>query len=200
MKTPMEQELSRVLRERAASIDVLPDYRLEPDPAARRGTRRRRMLAAGRPWTVLVSGAAIVAMVVVGIVGVRWGMHGDRHPTDRAATCSAATSHRFVTALRDGALPVGDVVMSAAHDGTMLVASEHDGITRTVETVSSGGSVSRLWTARPGDRLRAVANPSGAINDGWATFVLERIDGTGVPQVRVADLFHKSIATLTVDA
>ena len=105
----------------------------------------------------------------------------DRHSTDRAATCSAATSHRFVTALHDGALPVGDVVLSAAHDGTMLVASEHDGITAAVETVSPGGSVSRLWTARPGDRLRAVANPSGAINDAWAAFVLERVDGTQRP-------------------
>jgi hypothetical protein len=90
--------------------------------------------------------------------------------------------------------------MSAAHDGTMLVASEHDGITRAVEAVSPGGSVSRLWTARPGDRLRAVANPSGAINAAWAIFVLVPVDGRSAPQVYVADRSTKSLATVPVDS
>jgi hypothetical protein len=196
----MEQELERVLRERAASIDVLPDYRLEPEPSnVQQGVRRGRRSATGRPWTLIVSGAAIAALIAAGIVGARIGLLSDRHRSAPSATCVAATSSRFVAALRDGALPVGDVVLSAAHDGTLLIAVDHGGVTTSVEAMSPSGTRSTMWTARAGDRLRAVANPSGAINDAWATFVLVPVDGAGAPQVRVADRFHHTLAPVSLD-
>jgi hypothetical protein len=59
--------------------------------------------------------------------------------------------------------------------------------------------MSTLWTARTGERMRAVANPSGAINDTWATFVLVPVDGAGAPRVRVADLYHHTLSTVPID-
>jgi hypothetical protein len=129
---------------------------------------------------------------------VRIGRLSERHHAVPSATCIAGTSSRFVSALHDGALPVGDVVLSAAHDGTLLVAVDRDGVTTAVEALNPDGTRSTLWTARAGDRLRAVANPSGAINYAWATFVLVPVHGA--PQVRVADRFHHTLAQVSVDA
>jgi hypothetical protein len=59
--------------------------------------------------------------------------------------------------------------------------------------------MSTLWTARTGDRLRVVANPSVAINAAWATFVLVPVSGRGASQVYIADLYHHTLETAPVD-
>ena len=56
-----------------------------------------------------------------------------------------------------------------------------------------------MWTAGRNERVRAVADPSGGITDGWAVFVLAPVVGTGAGRMLGVDLSSASVTELIVD-
>jgi len=184
----LEDQLTRVLNDRARAIETAPAYRLVPEAVvATRRPRTSRPRATRRiSWPVIASAAAVAALVAL-VVVLANGWAGSRRsaPTLNGAQCNLAQSAAFSLALRGGRLPVGSRVLSGDSDGTSLVSVEQAGVTTAVELISRSGAVHVLWRASAGDRLRAVANPSGSITPDAAVFVLDP-EGSGTPRVMFA--------------
>jgi len=181
MTTDLEDQLARILVDRAETIVEPPNYRLVPAPDHRPG-----MAPARRFGWQLVASAAAVATLVGGVAALAGNEDGHRVPPANGVTCVLAHSSRFTSALRDGLLPAGSVVLATAPDGVALVGVERGGTTTAVDLVDAAGVPTRLWTAHAGERVRAVANPSGAVNDAYAAFVIAPL-GSGTPQLIVDD-------------
>ncbi|HEV7206931.1 MAG TPA: hypothetical protein VGN18_20180 [Jatrophihabitans sp.] len=201
MTSPMERELTRVLKERAASIEVAPEYRLEPLPASKGASDVRARDVRPRPtWAAWVTSTAMLTALVV-IALLAWTRASNDHRSEPSVGhCAITGPTPFAAALRAGALPAGNAVLAAAGDGSLLVATGHDGATSAVDVLSPVGTRTRLWTTRPADRVRVVANPSGAFDGSTAVLVLVPTGGHGTPEIMVVDSGTHSSASLTVDA
>lgn len=141
----------------------------------------------------------LAAVAVIALVA--WTGAGDDHrPEPSVGRCAITGSAPFAAALRAGALPGGTAVLAAAGDGSLLVAVEHGGATSAVEVLSPTGTRTRLWTAGPSERVRVVANPSGAFDGSTAALVLVPTGGHRAPEVVVVDAAAHFSATLTLDA
>jgi hypothetical protein len=206
--TDLERDLTRVLGQRAALVDAAPRYQLALAPETsrprgqrwRRPRRPRRDPESRRMWSGLVTAAVVAAVVALGVTAwIGAGKHPLRDTQSGLARCVASGSGRFATALRHGALPTGDVVLSGAADAGQLVAVQRDGVTRAVEVWSAPGRTVRVWTAKPNERLWAIANPFGALSDQWVAFVLAPLGGTGGGHALVANTANGQVVTLQPD-
>lgn len=192
----VEDELTRILHERSLLIDSAPAYRCEPDPQPLAG-RSRRTTNAPR-FRALASAAALTTLVAALAAGVVFGPddHQAAMPANSACTTSSSS---LAASLRAGSMPAGDRVISGAADGSALVAVDRDGATAAVDVIDPTGHTSRLWTTTPSERLRAIANPSGALTGDWAAFVLMPAAGSSAGRAVVVNRSTRHVADLASD-
>lgn len=196
MTENLEDQLARVLADRAETVHTAPAYRLVPDadaPAARvhadRGTTRRTSWS----WQLsAVAFAAVVAVVVA--VLVRTAGEHEATPPARRPSCMLVKSHGFATAVRHGLLPPDSVVLAGATDGSELLGTQRGGATTAINLLDSRGRVSEVWRAQPGQRVVAIANPYGAISTSFVAFALKSLSSHAVTTVVAAP--HRTPVTL----
>lgn len=201
MNEHLEDRLARVLTERAQGIEGAPAYRLVQDDFAFRarpvgpGRRTSRQIA----WSLIASAGAVAALAALVVALMGGGIRSRRTaPSIDGATCVLTHSARFAAALRQGLLPAGARVLSGGADGTALVSIERAGATSAVELLSPDGTPTLLWQARAGERVRAVANPSGAVSPDASVFVLDRL-APGTPPRLVLTMRPRDVPVV-VDA
>jgi hypothetical protein len=173
----IEDRLRQLLRDRADTITVAPDYRtvpVRPDRHVRKwgavGTRDPKR---SWQWSTAILAAAVA--VLVAIVVVR--PHGTSpNPVGTRQPCQPGHSPGFAAALRAGRLTGANEVLAGAPDGTELVATENGNATASVHLVAPDGTTRLLWRQRSDQVGRAFANPSGAIGSSVVSFGIAPVD------------------------
>jgi hypothetical protein len=198
MTPGLEDELARTLRGRAASIDTAPSYRLQPEVVVPR-TDSPNSWWRGRAGQLSAAGlAAVLAAVLLLAYSALVRTPRSSAPAD-PASCDLRGSTPFATAMRVGLLPAGAVVLAGSADGDVLVARQRGENTVAVDLVDVDAKVTRLWTAALGQRVRVVANASGAISQSRVVFVIMPVGGAADPQTLVVDMQSKAVKAFRTD-
>lgn len=177
----VEDDLTRIFNDRAATIEQPPAYQLVPPHAGRRRPATPRRIG----WHLVASAAAVAALVAV-VTSVVSNRDDHRRPKPADQWCQLSQSSRFSGALRTGLLPAGTTVLSTGPDGTSLAAVERAGVAAKVELIDANGPLATVWTARAGERVRVVANPFAAVASSYAAFVLVPLDA-GPTRLMIVD-------------
>lgn len=187
MTIELEQRLTQLFNDRAGTITAAPAYELTE--SVRRNPRIEHLdrRAGGPRRTIWYLSAAAVAAITVAVTSIVVASRSGQPAAGNRAGCALARSATFASAVRRGALPPGDQLMALAPDGSQLVNHVQDGTTTSVDVISPRGTTHRLWTAAAGQRVRAIANPFGAVSAAMATFLLQA-PGTRTATVMVAPL------------